>query len=287
MKKIVLMLIPIGLSVAVIAQSTETKTQEKKSEKQKTETKADAKAVLDGKAFKITLASKDEPVSYTQTEAEKNKANKNDPSNPKNIAQTKEPVENPELKQPMGELAYYDWSNAKGKIKFADGLIKISLNNKDIAMENCRYNVTSGTGDLATFSAGCKLNATSAMADKTTPSENEENVLKITEEEKAAAVQDKTVVTSETSRSDEDPVIDRQPPTRSTEPSVRNKDVETAKQDKEMKPATHAETMNITGFVNGNAINGTIIVYESGKVHSYSFSGSTAGKRDAETLGVK
>jgi hypothetical protein len=68
--------------------------------------------------------------------------------------------------------------------------------------------------------------------------------------------------------------------------SAQEDQMQTA-QDKGTKPAMKGSTMNVTGFVNGNAISGTIVVYDNGTMHSYSFSGSTASKRDAETLGLK
>jgi len=60
----------------------------------------------------------------------------------------------------------------EGKLTFDDGMLKLSLNNKDVAMDNCKYTVTSGTVDLATFSAGCKLNATAMSNAPVKPMDN-------------------------------------------------------------------------------------------------------------------
>jgi hypothetical protein len=210
----------------------------------------------------------------------------------KNTAQTKEPMENPDLRQQPQQTPgrnYSDWSNAKGKIKFTDGMIRMSLNSSELSISDCRYNVTSGTADLATFSAGCRMNAGAAMTGTPAPANTNASATSAVRDE------NKSVAEQEQPRPEDRVAMGKQPESRNTDMSNEtSEEMKTAQednmqptQDNTAKPATKGATLNVTGFVNGNAINGTIVVYENGNVHSYSFSGSTASKRDAETLGLK
>src|SRR4051812_31258872 len=169
MKKIVLLLIPFALSMTAIAQRTETKgTQTKKTSREKTDAKSQSTAILDGMSFKITLTQKDESMSSGSSRDQSmssgtsgNKADQDvngidrsgNASNSRDMSSTKGPLENPQTGQNQSgqNQMYSDWNNAKGKLQFDNGTVKLSLNNKDIALASCPYSVTSGTADLATF----------------------------------------------------------------------------------------------------------------------------------------
>jgi hypothetical protein len=283
MKKLVLIFLSGTISFAVPAQNTDTKNTQSKKEASQKAVKSEPVAVLDGKTYKITLTQKDESMTSSENNAAKTSDAIKDSPDPKNIGQTKEPVENPRLNQTQipNEQGYADWSNAKGKLRFDNGMIKLSLSDRELAMENCRYNVTSGTTDLATFSAGCKMNSTEAMTDNPVPADSRANTPQITDEEKSVAEQ-------EMPHPDDRVAINKQPGTRSSEQTINSPEMDQAKQDKEIKSSENKPaTLNITGFVNGSAINGSIVVYDNGKMHSYSFSGSSTGKRDTEPLGIK
>jgi len=318
MKKIVLILIPFTMSLAAIAQTNTKDTQTKKVAKQRTETKVEKVALLDGKSFKILLTQKDEAMSATpqnSTDADRktdvNKNMGNNTTNPQNTNQTKEPVENPDLRQ--NQNGYADWSNAKGKIQFDNGMLKLSLNNKEVATDNCAYSVTSGTADLATFSASCKLNATTAssstpirdanspqsgigtgnqnssMDNKISPS-NPDN----TAVENSGNMENNTgdVATQETVHPDDRTTVTKQPDRTKADQSATNTASHTSKQNEmgsqnnEMKSQIGIARVNINGFVNGSSISGSIVVYDNGKTSTFSFTGSTTGKRDAEPLGL-
>jgi hypothetical protein len=321
MKKIVLLLVPFTISFAVIAQDSETKTKPaQKNSSQKSETKSESKALLDGKSFKITLTQKDESMSSTPAGTEKNQnaaiAERYEEDKTKTTVQTKEPVENPELRQSPQD--YADWSNAKGKLQFNNGMLKLSLNNKEIATDNCAYNVTSGTADFATFSASCKLSPTAALGNSSTRDNAssqtgvESNAINRNENNMGGTDKDRTTVKSESispenpddayandatarqesPRPDDRTALNKQPAPSNTEQPEMNGVQETSKQkelnqDQEMKPAkTSPARININGFVNGGAVTGTIVLYDNGKTNIYSFSGSSTGKKDAESLGL-
>jgi hypothetical protein len=329
MKKILLMLIPFTMTFAVIAQNPETKgTQTKKSSKQKKEAKSHTQAtsVLDGKAFKITLTQKGDEMGMAPTVAPKNKETKDETSNASkaaSTAQTREPVESPDLKQNQNQSSSFpDWNNAKGKLRFDDGMLKLALNSKDVATDNCKYNVTSGTSDLATFSAGCKLNSATALSDVgaakppadigTSPaSEKAKSISKAGRAEnttiennagdlntakvpiESKEMRESSDVASQSPKPDDRNATNKQPAARNMENANANPDVQPSNQnpsamkDKEMTSQTQATAqLNITGFVNGNTISGTIVLYENGKMTNYSFNGTSTSKREPETLGM-
>jgi hypothetical protein len=309
MKKIVLILITGTLSFAVLAQNETKHTHTKQTTKQRTESKSKAKSeqvsVLDGKAFKITLTQKDENMSATSSATERdesvavqdrtdvnnqNKTNKN--ANPANTSQTKEPVENPDLNLTQSSAIAHDWNNTKAKLVFDNGMLKLAMNGKDIAMDNCKYTVTSGTADLATFSAGCKMNET-AMGGAPVKSSSDNSI-------RSNETQDANPSSKDGSAHPDD----RMGTTGNQQPSMSNADKADAgrtaqaqndsairqgqDQSKNITTASaNSASLNITGFVNGNSINGSIVLYENGKMTSYSFSGTSTGKRDTETLGLK
>src|SRR5205823_13247213 len=125
------------------------------------------------------------------------------------------------------------------------------LNGKDLAMDNCKYTVSSGTADLATFSAGCKLNSTAMSNAPVKPMDNAvENTGNETTDAnpspKSSNIHpdDRTGVSSQPDMSNTGQTANQSNPIR---------------QDNDMKSADkNAVSFTITGFLNGNSINGSI-----------------------------
>src|SRR5205823_10180340 len=135
------------------------------------------------------------------------------------------------------------------------------LNGKDLAMDNCKYTVSSGTADLATFSAGCKLNSTAMSNAPVKPMDNAvENTGNETKDAnpspKSSNIHpdDRTGVSSQPDMSNSGRTIMGTDQTANQNNSM--------KQDNDMKSADkNTASFTITGFVNGNSINGSIVVY--------------------------
>jgi len=282
MKKVMIMLIPVVLAFTASAQQKEKqqKATIKKSTRveQMNEPKTGDNS-LDGKAFKITLVSKEAAGSSiekssvtpsTETSSSrhsemnsKNERSETDLSKPLPEQKSPAPVDNTATKNTeenqaanmqgggssssknqgtMNESDITALNGARGKIRFEEGKMKAKFSRTMHAMLDCPYHVTSGTSQLASFYSNCEVNATT------------------TEVNPSSKALDENMV----------------PANSGTNPST----------DKD-KMVNTAVTSTITGVVNGDVINGSISFYINGKTVMYSFSGKiTTSKEKEDELGM-
>jgi|GEM_PF-4551238 len=333
MKKIVWALFLLATAQVAIGQQPEIqqteqnqkdKTVSKKSETRVSKKDDAAPATMDGKAFKITFIAKNKASAPEEVNVEKNAQpgsvtpDKSDKKEMNLMGETKTENKMPDQATTnatatgQDQMTIASLDNTKGRLSFENGMIRIDMAKDGRHLEECNYQVTTGSKDFGTFSGNCSKGygipsdpvGHSAPVDKTAAP--------------VAAQTQQQPVSTQTDISTDQPggITGEKDPTlkgnETTDPEMKNKDAaawpEKATENNQINqgnnqvqpaaPATTAQTTMpsempttaiITGFVDGKSIKGTIIIKENGQRVMYSYTGTldTKKAKPATELGMR